>query len=114
VLLKGVLIRTAAGDDRPERFSAFCLTCPHEQCEVKFVTDPLRLTELKERLTALAPAGGGAHPLFFCGCHLSVFDPAADGVNLAGPVDRGLYRFRVGIINDGAVEIAEVEEEALV
>ena len=86
-------------------FSALCVTCPHEQCQVDLVTDEVRL----QRMTG----GAARHPLFECGCHLSVFDAAADGARISGETPRGLYRFRIAGINREALEITEIEEVAL-
>jgi Rieske Fe-S protein len=104
VLLSGVLFRRATGDDRPE-LSALCLTCPHEQCPVRLVTDPTQLARITGRT--------GSHPLFEGGCHGSVFDAMDDGARVSGLTPRRLYRFRVGSVRDGIVEITEVEEDAL-
>jgi hypothetical protein len=45
VLLSGVLFQRATGDDHPG-LSALCLTCPHEQCPVRLVTDPTQLARI--------------------------------------------------------------------
>lgn len=109
VLISGVLFRRSdggAGAPGPiEELSALCITCPHEQCKVDLITDPVRLARI---------AGGPAtRPLFECGCHSSVFDALQDGARISGETSRGLYRFRVAGINNGVVEIGEVEEAAL-
>ena len=99
VLISGVLFRTDTG------LSALCVTCPHEQCQVDLVTDQSRLSRM---------AGGtSTHPLFECGCHLSVFDAANEGARLSGETPRGLYRFRVARIDEAVVQITEVEAAAL-
>ena len=99
VLISGVLFRTASN------LSALCVTCPHEQCQVDLVTDEARLARI--------PGNTSSHPLFECGCHLSVFDAANDGARLSGETPRGLYRFRIGSVSEGIVEITEVEAVAL-
>ena len=98
VLINGVVLRTDTA------LSALCVTCPHEQCHVDLVTDEARLVRM---------VGKASNPLFECGCHFSVFDAARDGARISGESPRGLYRFRIGGIRDGMVEIAEVEEAAL-
>jgi Rieske Fe-S protein len=103
VLISGVLFRRATSG--PEPLSALCLTCPHEQCKVDFITDPNRLV----RMTG----GTAMHPLFECGCHSSVFDALLDGARISGETPRGLYRFRITNVSDSAVEIGEIEETAL-
>ena len=101
VLISGVLFRRS--EDRS--LSALCLTCPHEQCKVDLITEP-------DRLAAMT-GGTATHPLFECGCHSSVFDPAKDGAKVSGETPRGLYRFRIAGVQDGQVEITEIEEVAL-
>ena len=102
VLLSGVLFRRVTGDDRPE-FSALCVTCTHEQCQVDLVAEPTNLPRTDRVI---------AHPVFLCACHSSVFDAVEDGAWIAGPAPRGLYRFRL-TLRGSIVEIDEVEEEAL-
>jgi Rieske Fe-S protein len=101
VLIHGVVFRRASQD-----VSAVCVTCPHEQCQVDLVTDRARLSRMGD--------GKGTRPLFECGCHLSLFDADADGARISGETPRGLYRFRIGVINQDVVEIDAVEEVALV
>ena len=99
MLISGVLFRTETD------LSALCVTCPHEQCQVDLVTD--------EGGWPACLASTSSHPLFECGCHLSVFDAANDGARLSGETPRGLYRFRIGSVSDGIVEITEIEAAAL-
>ena len=102
VLLSGVLFRRVTSSERPA-LSALCLTCTHEQCLVDFIAEPTKLPRTDRGVT---------RPVFLCACHSSVFDAVDDGAWIAGPAPRGLYRFRVRVDAD-AVEIDEVEEEAL-
>ena len=104
VLISGVLFRKTAGSG-PDALSALCLTCPHEQCKVDLITDPVRLAQIT--------AGTAAHPLFECGCHFSLFDAAQEGTLISGEAPRGLYRFRIGEVSGGMVEVTEIEEVAL-
>lgn len=99
VLISGVLFRTDM------EMTALCVTCPHEQCHVDLVTDEARLV----RMTGQKPT----HPLFECGCHFSVFNAADEGARLSGESPRGLYRFGIGGVRDGMVEITEIEAAAL-
>ena len=105
--ISGMVARTAAGDNAPERFSAVCLKCPHEGCDVDFVSDPSRLPE---EITNVL--GRVTEPVYVCPCHNSTFR-IADGSRLAGPAPRGLHRFRVTGVSATAVEIGEVEEDVL-
>ena len=101
VLISGVLFRRAES----RSLSALCLTCPHEQCKVDLITEPVRL--------AAMTGGAATHPLFECGCHFSIFDAANDGARISGETPRGLYRFHIGGVQEGQVEITEIEEVAL-
>ena len=102
-LLKGVLLRVAAGSSH-EDLEALCLHCPHELCYVQLFKDPgtVRLTRSPRP----------ANPLMVCPCHFSVFDPKAAGGLLQGPADRGLFRFRFEM-RDDVVEVLEVEQAAV-
>ena len=51
-------------------------------------------------------------PLYICPCHNSTFK-IDDGSKLFGPAPHGLWRFHVTGVNETAVEIGEVEEDAL-
>ena len=99
VLINGVLFRTETD------LSALCVTCPHEQCQVDLVTDGERLARMI--------GGNKGQPLFECGCHLSIFDAAAQGARVSGETPRGLYLFKIAGVRDGLVDITEIEEAAL-
>ena len=107
VRVSGMIVRTAAGD-RPEQFSAVCVRCPHELCDVDYVDDPKRLPQ--EIVNEIGRAV--TEPVYVCPCHNSTFK--VDGERLSGPAPRGLYRFRVTMVGASAVEIAEVEEDVLI
>ena len=108
IRITGMVVRTGAGSD-PEKFTAVCLKCPHEGCDVDFMPDPDRLPpEVKEEIGHAVD-----HAVYVCPCHNSTFK-AEDGERLAGPAPRGLYRFKITNVTSAAVEIAEVEEDALI
>ena len=107
VRVSGMIVRTGAGD-LPEHFSAVCVRCPHELCDVDYVDDPKRLPA--EVVSEIGRPIG--EPVYVCPCHNSTFK--VDGERLAGPAPRGLYRFRVTSVSAAAVEIAEVEEDVLI
>lgn len=102
LLLGGVLLRLPGASGSGLR--AFCVLCPHEICVTEYVDDgrPLPVEQ--------APAP--AHPLFFCVCHSSVFDPARDGRRIGGPAPRGLYRFALEARAD-SVRVTGIEEALL-
>jgi Rieske Fe-S protein len=109
VRVGGMVVRTATGGNQPDRFAAVCVRCPHEGCDVDFVSDPNRLPQdIKDEIGHPVE-----HAVYVCPCHNSTFK-AEDGSRLAGPAPRGLYRFRVTNVTDAAVEIGEVEEDVLI
>jgi len=107
VRLNGMVVRTSKGDNSPGHFKAVCLKCPHEGCDVEFIGEPGRVPE--EVTTAI---GKVSDPLYICPCHNSTFK-IDDGSKLFGPAPRGLWRFHVTGVTETAVEIGEVEEDAL-
>lgn len=108
IRVTGMLVRTAAGNE-PDRFSAVCVRCPHEGCDVDFIADPATLPQdVKDEIGHPVD-----HSVYICPCHNSAFK-AENGERLAGPAPRGLYRFKVTKVTDAAVEIGEVEEDVLI
>ena len=107
IRINGMVVRTGAGDDLPDRFKAMCIVCPHEQCDVDFIIDPSQLDEY-----VVEEIGPIEDPVYLCPCHNSTFT-MAEGESLGGPAPRGLYRFRVTGVSSAAVEIGEVEEDVL-
>jgi Rieske Fe-S protein len=108
IRVTGMVVRTADGNDA-DKFTAVCLKCPHEGCDVDFVPDPSKLPpEIKGEIGHPVD-----HSVYVCPCHNSTFK-AEDGERLAGPAPRGLYRFKVTNVTAAAVEIAEVEEDVLI
>jgi Rieske Fe-S protein len=109
IRIAGMVLRTAAGGNQPDRFAAVCARCPHEGCDVDFIADPNQLPQdVKDEIGHPV-----SHAVYICPCHNSTFK-AEDGERLAGPAPRGLYKFHVTAATDAAVEIAEVEEDALI
>ncbi len=106
MLLKGIALRLPApGTKSPaEALRAFCLSCPHEQCEVNTVDDT--------RAGHWPAAARRQHLMLVCPCHFSLFDPLAEGAVLAGPAARGLYLFGF-TIQGKRIIIREIEEAAL-
>jgi Rieske Fe-S protein len=107
IRVSGAIVRTAPGE-RPGQFSAVCVRCPHELCDVDYVDDLKRLPQ-----EVVSEIGRPVRePVYLCPCHNSTFN--VDGDRLSGPAPRGLYRFRVTNVSAAAVEIAEVEEDVLI
>jgi Rieske Fe-S protein len=110
--ITGMVVRTGpAGDNTPDRFQAVCLRCPHEGCEIEFVTNPGDPAKIPPELV-VEIGHPLTEPVYVCPCHNSTF-AAETGERLAGPAPRGLYRFRVTKVTDKAVEIGEIEEDLL-
>jgi Rieske Fe-S protein len=106
--ITGIVVRTAAGGNTPDRFQAVCVRCPHEACDVDFVGDPTKLPS-----EIIAEIGHAVtEPVYVCPCHNSTFS-VETGERLAGPAPRGLYRFRVTSVTAATIEIGEVEEDVL-
>ena len=104
IRIMGMVVRTGA-----DRFSAVCVRCPHELCDVDYVSDPGRIPQ--EVIDAVGHPM--KDPVYICPCHNSTFT-VEDGERLAGPAPRGLYRFRVTNVTAAAIEIGEVEEDVLI
>jgi Rieske Fe-S protein len=108
IRISGMVVRTATGDNAPERFQAVCVRCPHEGCDVDYIRDPNNVPP-----EVVAEVGHPVtEPVYMCPCHNSTFK-VDTGERLAGPAPRGLYRFRVTKVSDTVVEIGEVEEDLL-
>ena len=90
------------GDDQPSivirlpggGFYASSLICPHNKCEIMFVSDPAIARDSFD-LDVSAP-------VLACPCHFSAFDPARDGKVIAGPAPNPPLQFKVEV-RDGAV-----------
>jgi len=66
---------------------AVCSICPHMGCLFKYETDYEDVASMiGMRLT---------HPVFFCACHSSTYDPIRDGEVISGPSQRRPWRFSV-------------------
>ena len=104
VLIKGVLYRKGSSNDA-SGLTALSVICPHEQCAIALVIDPERLAKMSGNTSG--------RPMFECACHFSKFDASEDGAWISGVAYRGMFRFRIGGVSDGTVEINEIEEEAL-
>jgi Rieske Fe-S protein len=109
IRISGLIVRTRTGDAGPDGFSAVCVLCPHEHCDVDFMADPKGLpSEVVQEIGRPV-----TDAVYLCPCHNSTFS-ADDGGRLGGPAPRGLYRFRITAVTSAAVEIGEVEEDLLV
>jgi arsenite oxidase small subunit len=99
--LPGIAVRlpdTAGGG-----LYAACLICPHQGCTFGYETD----------YEAVADIIGVDldHPVMFCRCHFSTYDPVHDGNVIYGPAPRPPWRFTVAE-NAGEMTVTDVEPGA--
>lgn len=75
------------------KFDVVNLHCTHQRCKTVFITD---LGEI-HALTALKVE----HPVFYCPCHRSLFDPTKEGEPMKGsPAKLPLWKFDFEIKGD--------------
>jgi len=65
--------------------SAVCRICPHQGCVFGYENDYAAVSDIIGIELE--------HPVFFCRCHMSTFDPAGQGSVLFGPSPRPPWRF---------------------
>jgi arsenite oxidase small subunit len=83
--LPGIAVRLP--QDAGGGVCAVCRICPHEGCMFGYETD-------YETVGGIIGKDLN-HPVFFCRCHFSTFDPAGDGSVLYGPSQRPPWRFEL-------------------
>lgn len=66
---------------------AACRICPHQGCTFGY--------EINYQQVGDIVGVDLANPVFFCRCHLSVYDPAQDGRVISGPAPRPPWRFSI-------------------
>jgi Rieske Fe-S protein len=104
LLLRGMVLRVPEERGDESIVHAFCRLCPHEICQVDFLPDARHV-----RVDAATPP---SHPMLFCVCHESVFDPLAGGARIGGPATRGLFLFS-SEARRGMIRVTAVEESIL-
>lgn len=101
LLLNGIVIRSPTKHNDSE-LQAYCTLCPHEFCHVEYVVD--------SNLVVMDAGSPPDHPLLFCGCHFSVFNPLAGGKVISGPAERRMFRFEFETRSD-MLYITKVDED---
>ncbi len=75
-----------AADKTPAIYAA-CRICPHQGCLFNYEMDYGKIGDIVGVTLR--------NPVFFCRCHMSVFDPAQKGSVLFGPASRPPWSFSV-------------------
>lgn len=83
------------GEGAKAKFQVVNLYCTHNRCKITFVPDPAEIE------TMLGQKPGG--PVFYCGCHQSLFDPAQDAKPILGPAKEPLWKFEFDIKGDDLI-----------
>lgn len=94
----GYAVRLPAGD-----VLAVCRLCPHERCTFGF--------EGNYQAVGRMTGAEVNNPVFFCRCHMSVFDPAKGAAVVSGPAPRGAWRFQIEDKGD-EIMITQLEDGA--
>lgn len=87
----GIVVRLprkadAANNDPGEIYAA-CRICPHQACLFNY--------EMEYRKIGDMVGVTLENPVFFCRCHMSIFDPAQKGKVIFGPANRPPWRFSI-------------------
>jgi Rieske Fe-S protein len=82
---------------------AICRICPHQGCLFGYEIDYATVSDI---------VGIDLdHPVFFCRCHMSTFDPVAQGRVLSGPSQRPPWRFTMRE-ESGEMVVSDIEAGA--
>jgi Rieske Fe-S protein len=109
--LPGLVIRlpddiaAKRGGGSKGKFQVVSLYCTHQRCKTAFVSDPAEV----EAMMGVRPEG----PVFYCGCHQSLFDVAQDAKPVLGPAKEPLWKFEFDIKGDDIV-VTGVDPKAAV
>jgi Rieske Fe-S protein len=99
----GIAVKLPASVGVQDNLIVACKICPHQGCEFGF--------EKNYRAVGNIVGKELNNPIFFCRCHMSVFDPTANGKVLNGPAPNPpwLFTFKAG---DTEIEIQSIPEGA--
>ncbi|MGE5538470.1 MAG: ubiquinol-cytochrome c reductase iron-sulfur subunit [Gemmatimonas sp.] len=81
----GIIVRLPEGQAAP--FYAACRICTHQGCAFGYETNYRQVGDIV--------GVDLENPVFFCRCHLSVYDPAHAGRVVSGPAPRPPWQFSV-------------------
>lgn len=93
------------GGGQKAKFQVVSLYCTHNRCRTNFVSDP---AEIATMIEAKAPG-----PVFYCGCHQTIFDPAQEAKPISGPAKEPLWKFNFEIKGDDLI-ITGIDPKAAV
>lgn len=107
LIYPGVAVRlpskfNTAGSDPGDIYVA-CRICPHQACLFNY--------ELEYRKIGDMVGVALANPVFFCRCHMSIFDPAQKGSVIFGPASRPPWSFSIRLEKNEMV-VTGIEEGA--
>ncbi len=75
----------------PEIYAA-CRVCPHQGCLFNYEVDYSKIGDITGSTLN--------NPVFFCRCHMSIFDPAQKGKVISGPANRPPWSFSLRLDNN--------------
>lgn len=93
------------GGGQKARFQVVSLYCTHNRCKTNFIADPAEI----ETMIGTKPPG----PVFYCGCHQTVFDIAQEAKPIIGPAKEPLWKFEFDIKGDDLI-ITGIDPKAAV
>lgn len=81
----GLAIRVPGKAPGESSIYAISTICPHQGCQFEFETD---YREVSGKIGKALE-----HPVLFCHCHMSTYDPTDEGRVIHGPAQRPPFRF---------------------
>ena len=95
----GIAIKLPSSAGKDSSLIVACKICPHQGCEFGF--------EKNFRAVGNIVGKEFENPMFFCRCHMSVFDPTQNGKVLNGPAPHPPWLFTYQA-NDNEIEIQSI------
>lgn len=83
------------GGGAKAKFQIVSLYCTHNRCKTNFIADPSEI----EAMLGTKPPG----PVYYCGCHQSLFDVAQDAKPILGPAKEPLWKFEFDVKGDDLI-----------
>jgi Rieske Fe-S protein len=83
------------GGGPKSKFQVVSLYCTHNRCKADFIADPGEI----EAMIGTKPPG----PVYYCGCHQTIFDIGQEAKPINGPAKEPLWKFEFDIRGDDLV-----------